>query len=345
MKQLKLQEKIENLPIFPGIYMMKDKEENILYVGKSKHLRKRVKSYFYSNERQMNKIKRMVTHIEDIDYIVTDTELEALLLECKMIKKYQPLYNRLMKNEQKYCYLKVTKDKGLSLAYSVNEDEKYYGPFMSRKMVDELINFFDAIMPISYDEGQYDFKYQVIRNISYINEKDQQMHTENICRIIEEDIKKFTEVLEEKMKKHAKMLQFERAKFYQNGIQLLEQLLRFQKFVKETMEQKMILAVEPIDLESFKLFLIQGNQIMYKEKIMYASIENQEAVDLLEKNLKNILSNESMKKNKFIEKESIDVLLIIYNYLYNQQNPMLFIEINEDNKCMSSEVKELIKRW
>ena len=102
-----LKEKIESLPKTPGIYMMKDKYGDIIYVGKSKKLKERVKSYFINSKNHSRKVKRMVNNICDIDFILTDTELDALLLECEMIKKIRPMYNKLMKNHENYSYIKI----------------------------------------------------------------------------------------------------------------------------------------------------------------------------------------------------------------------------------------------
>ena len=106
---MNLKEKIDNLPKTPGIYMMKDKYGDIIYVGKSKKLKERVKSYFVNSKNHSRKVKRMVKNIKDLDVILTDTELDALILECEMIKKIRPMYNKLLKNYENYSYIKINK--------------------------------------------------------------------------------------------------------------------------------------------------------------------------------------------------------------------------------------------
>ena len=107
---MNLKEKIDNLPKTPGIYMMKDKYGDVIYVGKSKKLKERVKSYFVNSKNHSRKVKRMVKNIEDLDVILTDTELDALILECEMIKKIRPMYNQLLKNHENYSYIKINKN-------------------------------------------------------------------------------------------------------------------------------------------------------------------------------------------------------------------------------------------
>ena len=104
---MNLKDKIDNMPQCSGIYIMKDAYNNIIYVGKSINLRSRVKSYFRENLNRSRKIERMVKFINDIDYITTDTELDALLLECDYIHNIRPMYNTLMNNYEKYKYIKI----------------------------------------------------------------------------------------------------------------------------------------------------------------------------------------------------------------------------------------------
>ena len=109
-----LKEKIKTIPAKPGIYQMKDLNGNIIYIGKSKVLHSGVKSYFY-NEHRHNKIKRMVLHIQDVDVIITDTHLEAQMLECALIKKFKPIYNKQFKNDKNYPCSPFIKIAGLLL--------------------------------------------------------------------------------------------------------------------------------------------------------------------------------------------------------------------------------------
>lgn len=106
-----LRQKAIALPNEPGIYIMKDKNENIIYVGKAKVLKNRVSQYFGSQNRHPDKVKKMVSCVYDFEYIITDSEFEALVLECNFIKQYSPKYNILLKDSKGYNYIKITKDK------------------------------------------------------------------------------------------------------------------------------------------------------------------------------------------------------------------------------------------
>src|SRR5690606_28166531 len=103
-----LEEKLKNLPSQPGVYMMKDELGNIIYIGKAVSLRNRVRQYFQSSRNHSPKLRAMVPKIKDFEYILTDSELEALILECNLIKKHRPRYNVLLKDDKHYPYIKVT---------------------------------------------------------------------------------------------------------------------------------------------------------------------------------------------------------------------------------------------
>ena len=142
-----LRKKCRNLPLEPGVYIMRDKSGKIIYIGKAKVLKNRVSSYFRNLEKHLAKVYQTVMHIYDFDYIVTQSEFEALVLECSLIKQHLPKYNILLKDDKTYPYVKVDV-KELFPTFSVSrkikkDGAKYFGPFMggvSAKNVLEIIN-------------------------------------------------------------------------------------------------------------------------------------------------------------------------------------------------------------
>lgn len=141
-----IKEKLKNLPLSPGVYIMKDKDGNIIYVGKAKRLKKRVSQYFV-NKNHSEKVKSMVSQVNDFDYILTNSELDALVLECNLIKKHQPFYNILLKDGKNYPYIRVdTKDDfpKLEVVRKIKKDgAKYFGPYfgVSPKDIIDAVNY------------------------------------------------------------------------------------------------------------------------------------------------------------------------------------------------------------
>ncbi len=144
-----LRKKALNLPLNPGVYIMKDAHGKIIYIGKAKALKDRVSQYFGSQKNHEEKVRKMVANVNDFDYILTDSEFEALVLECSLIKQYSPKYNILLKDDKGYNYIKITNEKWPRI-YDVkqveNDGATYFGPYTSSayvsKAVEEALNIF-----------------------------------------------------------------------------------------------------------------------------------------------------------------------------------------------------------
>lgn len=145
----RLSAKLKGLPDSPGVYMMKNAAGRIIYVGKAKNLKNRVRSYFHSREHDI-KTQAMVSHIDDLDYIVVSTEREAFMLENNLIKRYEPLYNIELKDSRGYPYIRITKEKypRAELARRYAKDGQYFGPYLSNSMANDLLNLLSEIYPM-----------------------------------------------------------------------------------------------------------------------------------------------------------------------------------------------------
>ena len=144
----KIEEKLSTLPENPGVYLMKNSNGKIIYVGKAVILKNRVRQYFRKNEKTA-RIEKMVSLIHDFEYIITDTEDEALILECNLIKKYKPKFNVLLKDDKTYPYIKVGEKNGKPIIQLtrnlVKDGSKYYGPYPSVWSAKEMIKYIKDI--------------------------------------------------------------------------------------------------------------------------------------------------------------------------------------------------------
>ena len=147
---LTLAEKLSKLPIKPGIYQFKNADGTVIYVGKAKNLKNRVKSYF--QERPMDaKTKALIRHIHDIEIIVTDTETEALLLENNLIKEFRPKYNILLKDDKSYPYIRITNElfpRLFSTRTIIRDGSKYFGPYTDGRYLQYLLRTIRSLFPI-----------------------------------------------------------------------------------------------------------------------------------------------------------------------------------------------------
>lgn len=145
----RLSAKLKGLPDSPGVYMMKNAAGRIIYVGKAKNLKNRVRSYFHSREHDA-KTQAMVSHIDDLDYIVVSTEREAFMLENNLIKRYEPLYNIELKDSRGYPYIRITNEEypRVELARRYAKDGQYFGPYLSNSMANDLLELVNEIYPL-----------------------------------------------------------------------------------------------------------------------------------------------------------------------------------------------------
>ncbi|MBS6777289.1 MAG: GIY-YIG nuclease family protein, partial [Butyricicoccus pullicaecorum] len=142
MTREQLKERVRKLPMQPGVYMHKDKTGKVIYVGKAKLLKNRVSNYFQPPERLNAKTRQLVSHIDDFDIIVTDSEFEALILESSLIKQHQPKYNILLKDDKGYSYIKVTAGDWPRISETkqvLNDGAKYIGPYLSAWTIKDTV--------------------------------------------------------------------------------------------------------------------------------------------------------------------------------------------------------------
>ena len=142
MNLTELKQKANNLPLKPGVYIMKDESGKIIYIGKAKALKNRVTQYFGLGSQHTEKVRRMVQNVDDFEYIICDSEFEALILENSLIKQNQPKYNILLKDDKGYFYIKITNDKWKKIETSkqIDKDGEYLGPYNSGFIVKETVD-------------------------------------------------------------------------------------------------------------------------------------------------------------------------------------------------------------
>ncbi|MDF2612262.1 MAG: hypothetical protein K0S71_48 [Clostridia bacterium] len=261
-----LAEKVNAIPAKPGIYQMKDADGNIIYIGKSKALKSRVRSYF-NREHEWEKIKRMVFHIHDIDFIVTDTHLEAQILECELIKKIRPMYNAQFKNDQKYKYMKIEDDPKMRPITVADErdDRNCFGPYRSKNILLNISKFFENVYPIAKFHGVYVFTYNTLPKSM---EKDA-FEVNKSCLIeifkSEECMQKFLSEIENKMKTAALECRFETAVIYRDILSDLKYIYNFSIKKTNSLRQQKILIGEKLE-EGYKIFYIANASILFKKK-------------------------------------------------------------------------------
>lgn len=243
-----LKNKIESIPDLPGVYIYKNKNEKIIYVGKAVNLRNRVRSYFQINRIIDAKTKALVKNIADIEYIVTDKEAEALILEDTLIKKYKPKYNILLRDDKTYPYIKVTNEEFpriLSTRRISRDGSKYFGPYTEVKSMKKLLRLVRSVFRIrscnlnlteeSIAKGKFKLclYYQIGKCDGpcegLISKSDYEENVRNTIRLIEGKTNEIERKIEKKMNEVSENLEFERAAYFRNQLFLIRDFTYHQK--------------------------------------------------------------------------------------------------------------------
>lgn len=243
----RLKKRVKNLPMQPGVYIMKDKSGNIIYIGKAKSLKNRVSSYFRSIDKHLPKVYQMVQHVDDFEYIVTDSEFEALVLECSLIKYHTPKYNILLKDDKGYSYVKITTGdfpRIESVKQRLEDGATYIGPYISgfvvKQTVDEANRVFalptcNRKFPQEFGKGRPCLNFHMRRCMGLCQGKiSKEEYAETVSQAID-FIKgggnSTVKILEKKMAEAAENLEFEKAAHYRDRIKAIQKISEQQKVV------------------------------------------------------------------------------------------------------------------
>lgn len=254
---------LKTLPSVPGVYQYYDKQENLLYIGKAKNLKKRVSSYF-NKKHDNNRIRILVSKIYTIKHIVVETEPDALLLENTLIKKYQPRYNIALKDDKTYPYICIKKERFSRVFFTRNvikDGSEYYGPYTNKTVWNALLNLFRELYPLrtcnfdlspsNIQQGKYKVCLEYhLKNCKgpcegYENEEDYSVYVSSIRSILKGNYKEALTFFYEKMQHFAAELQFEQAQYIKNKIEALE---KYQ--AKSTVVNPRINNVDVFNIES-----------------------------------------------------------------------------------------------
>lgn len=254
-----LREKAMKLPLTPGVYIMKNVKGKIIYIGKAKKLKNRVSQYFGSQNGHSLKVRKMVENVDDFDYILCDSEFEALVLEASLIKQNMPKYNILLKDDKGYSYIKVTNDPYRKISAVLQKDDsnaQFIGPFTSsysvKQSVDEANKIFklpqcNKVFPRDFKKGRPCLNFHIDRCMGVctgkISQSEYEESVNEALKFLEGDVSSVIKSLEKKMHTASENLQFEAAARYRDKINAIKNMQSKQKVVTETDESKDVFAV------------------------------------------------------------------------------------------------------
>ena len=279
-----IKEELKNLPDSPGVYIMYDKSGKVIYVGKAKVLKNRVKQYFQSSKNHPPKVRAMVLNISRFEYILTDTEMEALVLECNLIKKHMPRYNILLKDDKAYPYIKVTMNEDyprIMMSRRIeNDGAKYFGPYIGMSTVKNTLEVVRKIFmppqckrkfPQDIGKGRPCLNYHIKNCFApctgNVSHQEFRKIFEEICVFLEGDHKELIEDFKNDMMKASENLDFEKAVILRDKIKAIEDIDNKQKIVNTTdIKDRDIIASEMGENSShIAVFFVRGGKVTGSE--------------------------------------------------------------------------------
>ena len=350
-----IQEHLKQLPDEPGVYLMKDKFDNIIYVGKAKILKNRVRQYFQSSKNHSSKVKSMVKNIEKFEYIITDSELEALILECNLIKKYKPKYNVLLRDDKTYPYIKVTTNEDfprvLKVRKVIKDKAKYFGPYTNTTAVNDTLEILKNTYPIRTCNIDIDkaiktnmrpclnlhIKRCVGPCTGNVSKEEYNKMIEEIILFLSGKEEKLIDILKEKMNKCAIDFNFEEAAIYRDKIKSLEDMMEKQKIDASTsdLNQDIIAMARAHDEACVQVFFVRNGKIVGRENFILEGVMDSTRESILGSFVKQFYMEQEYIPKEIIIEDEIEDSFILEEWLSAKKGQKVIIRVPQKGEKRS----------
>lgn len=293
-----IEEELRKLPAKPGVYLMHDEKDVIIYVGKAISLKNRVRQYFQSSRNKGAKIEQMVTHIARFEYIITDSELEALVLECNLIKEHRPKYNTMLMDDKTYPFIKVTVQEDyprvMLVRRMVKDKAKYFGPYTSGGAVKDTIDLIhklygirtcNKVLPKMQGKERPCLNYHIHQCPApcqgYISKEEYGEAVKKALLLLNGNYGEVEKELEEKMQQASEELEFEKAIEYRELLGSVKKIAQKQKITSSDMEDKDVIAMATDKEDAVvQIFFIRDGRLIGRDHfcLHIAGEEEKEAI-------------------------------------------------------------------
>ena len=339
------QEELHKLPHEPGVYIMHDKSDAIIYVGKAKDLHNRVRSYFRANIGRGPWIDRMVSLIAYFEYIVTDSELESLVLENNLIKEHRPKYNTLLVDDKTYPYIKVSVDEQyprITMTRKVKKDKaRYFGPYTSALAVKDTIELVNKLCRLRtcnkhIKEGEtidrpclnYHMDQCMAPCRGLINADDYARSVERALDILSGNVRSILSELESKMSKQAADMQFEEAAATRDLIASIKHVSQKQKITDSDLDDKDVIALAKSETDAVvQVFFIRAGKLIGREHFYMKGVEEKESTDILGDFVKQFYAGTPYIPREIMLQYEIEDTELLENWLSDRRGSRTYIRI------------------
>lgn len=352
-----IEEELKKLPGKPGVYIMHDAKDAIIYVGKAVSLKNRVRQYFQKSRSKGAKIDQMVTRISRFEYIITDSELEALVLECNLIKEHRPKYNTLLKDDKTYPYIKVTVGEQFPrviFTRTLKKDKsRYFGPYTSAGAVKDTIELIRKIYKVrtcnrslpkeigkgraclNYHIGQCDAPCQ-----GKVSEEDYGKSIKQVLEFLNGNYKPVIKMLEEKMNSASEEMEYEKAIEYRELLNSVRQIAQKQKITNFDGEDKDVIAIAMEEDDAVvQVFFIRSGRMIGREHFYVSAATADTSASILNEFVKQFYSGTPMIPREIMLQEEIEDMEVIEKFLSAKKESKVYIKV--PNKGTKEKLVEL----
>lgn len=336
-----LLEKVQALPNSPGVYIMKNSQGKVIYVGKAVSLKNRVKSYFQTKRFDSAKTRALVKNIADLEYILTDNELEALILECNLIKKHRPKYNISLKDDKTYPYLKITAEdypRVLVTRKVYKDGARYFGPYTSATTLRETLELLKKLFPFrscnqkSFTNERPCLNFHINRCLApckgKISKEEYQEIIRQVILFLEGKQEDIIIKLEKDMEKAAANLEFERAAQLRDQINGIKQIIEKQKIVSDIhVEQDVIAMARGFNEVCVQVFFIRGGKLIGRENYFLSGTDESERGEILNSFLKQYYMEQDFVPKEILVETEISEAKVLEKWLSQKKGSRVYIKV------------------
>lgn len=360
-----IEEELKKLPHKPGVYVMRDKNDNIIYVGKAISLRNRVRQYFRKTDKTA-RIEKMVSLIDHFEYIVVDNEAEALILECNLIKKNRPKFNVLLKDDKTYPYIKIDLKSDYPGVFItrrlINDGSKYFGPYANPGAAKEMVDFIKQKYKIRQCRNLKDrtrpcLNYHINRCLApcmgYVTKEEYRKQIDEIMDLLDGKINKVIKELEAQMKTAAENFEYEKAAELRDRIQAIERASAKQKVSNISENSIDAIGIAKSELQiCIEIFFVRGSKMIGREHYFYQDLKDMDDKEILSGFIKQYYLDNPNIPNRIMIREEIEDKEVLEEWLSTslgrkveiktpkRGEKLRFVEMAENNAKVTLENKE-----
>lgn len=331
------------MPVKPGVYLFKDKEGKVIYVGKAANLNSRVRSYFGAPSNLSSKIQRLVSKIQDLEFVVTNSEQEALILECNMIKKYTPRYNVLLKDNKTFPYLKIDINQdwpGVYITRRVQKDgARYFGPFASAGSVRKTLRLIKKIFPFRSCSKRIEGKdkrpcldYYIRRClgpcIGAVEKQEYHDIIDQVILFLQGKQELILRELNTNMKAAAQQLQFEKAALLRDQIKAIERVIEGQRIAITLQGEKDIIGLAQNEKQAYvELFSIRNNKLIGQDHFIMEGIQGESPEQIMTSFVKQYYASASYIPPLILLQHPVDESVVLSEWLEQQRGGRVELQV------------------